>query len=341
MKSSFPEYYRPTDAEFRSLWNQATFAFDANVLLHVYRYSEETARQLIALITTIADRTWVPHRFAFEFHRKRYELILEQASYYKTVSKNLNTILEEDFKSRRKHPFVKPEILHKLEQLFTELTSALAEGEKKHEALLKQDNYLDTLTELFSEKIGTAYSEEQQAKLHEDARKRFGRKIPPGYKDEKKPEPDRYGDYLAWRQLLDHAKDTNKPIILISDDNKEDWWLQIRGDITIGPRPELIAEFLRETNQKFYMYSAESFMEHARNYLGAEVTESAIQEAKEQREKAREDTVNLKAEPMQAFVHPKDPKPTATGPIEVTVSPPLKAESSTSAADSPAPQKGI
>ena len=31
-------YYRPTESEFKKLWKDCVFAFDANTLLNVYRY---------------------------------------------------------------------------------------------------------------------------------------------------------------------------------------------------------------------------------------------------------------------------------------------------------------
>jgi hypothetical protein len=36
MKQTFPGYYRPSAAEFEKLWKEATFTFDANVLLRAY-----------------------------------------------------------------------------------------------------------------------------------------------------------------------------------------------------------------------------------------------------------------------------------------------------------------
>lgn len=38
MKSKFRGYYKPTDEEFDTLWKNAVFVFDTNVLLNLYRY---------------------------------------------------------------------------------------------------------------------------------------------------------------------------------------------------------------------------------------------------------------------------------------------------------------
>ena len=54
--------------------------------------------------------------------------------------------------------------------------------------------------------------------------------------------------------MKDHAKGEKTPIVLITDDGKEDIVLKHR-EMTIGPRPEMIEEFLSDAGQQFYMYS--------------------------------------------------------------------------------------
>ena len=39
----------------------------------------------------------------------------------------------------------------------------------------------------------------------------------------------KYGDLILWYQIIDKAKESKKPIILISGDVKEDWWLEKNG----------------------------------------------------------------------------------------------------------------
>ena len=56
--------------------------------------------------------------------------------------------------------------------------------------------------------------------------------------------------------------EVKRPVILITNDNKKDWWLKI-GDKIVGPRPELIKEILQH-NVKFHMYTMEKFLEIAK-----------------------------------------------------------------------------
>ncbi|MEQ8996136.1 MAG: PIN-like domain-containing protein [Coleofasciculus sp. B1-GNL1-01] len=50
MRDLFPGYYQPTPEEFETLWQEAIFSFDANILLNIYRYSAETRERLFEII---------------------------------------------------------------------------------------------------------------------------------------------------------------------------------------------------------------------------------------------------------------------------------------------------
>jgi hypothetical protein len=66
----------------------------------------------------------------------------------------------------------------------------------------------------------------------------------------------------------------------VTDDAKEDWWREIRGE-KLGPRPELVDEFVAATGggKWFYMYSTEQFLKYAQEYLNADVKPEVIKEA--------------------------------------------------------------
>ena len=88
-----------------------------------------------------------------------------------------------------------------------------------------------------------------------------------------------YGDLVLWFQTIDKAKESNQPILLITDDRKDDWWLKFEGR-TIGPQPELVHEIVSEADVSFYMYSADPFMEYASKYLKRQVNQRAIEEVR-------------------------------------------------------------
>ena len=85
MKKIFPGYYRPTKKEFSNLWNSCLFVLDANVLLNLYRYSQETSDELIQILKQISDRLWIPHQAALEYQENRLQTIAKQLEVYDEI----------------------------------------------------------------------------------------------------------------------------------------------------------------------------------------------------------------------------------------------------------------
>ena len=47
MRNAIREYLELTESEKENLWDNATFVFDTNVFLNLYRYSPKTRKQLV------------------------------------------------------------------------------------------------------------------------------------------------------------------------------------------------------------------------------------------------------------------------------------------------------
>lgn len=291
MKKTFPGYYRPDDDEFEKLWKDSLFVFDTNILLNLYRYSQETSNQFIELLSEISDRIWIPHQVAYEYQKDRLGVIAAEEKSYDDLI-NLIDKTHKDLESRllsKRHPYLKDadEQMKELVEIFDKIKSQLKEKRKEYVLLNEHDIIRDKLTSLFEGKVGVAYSDQKSEEICKKGKKRYDRKIPPGYMDPDKREPEMYGDLILWFQAIDKAKAENRPIILITDEKKGDWWLISKGEI-VGPRPELIQEMLTEAKFPFYMYRADPFMENAQKYLQKEINQQAIDEVKEVRERDEE-----------------------------------------------------
>jgi hypothetical protein len=318
MKNVFKEYYRPTEEDFQKLWSGCLFALDANVLLNIYGYSTKTREEFLALLERLATRLRMPHQFALEYHRNRAHAIMEQVKNYAKAEKILEGLYESELVPKNKHPFLGDKMLAS----FNRIRQALAKSRKEHEKLFKSDPYFDRLTVILQ---GVGKRSEDIEKLREIAKRRYAAKIPPGYADLKeKGEPDAFGDFVGWWQVMEISKSEQKSIIFVTDDAKEDWW-HLQGDRTIGPRPELIAEFTSECNEGFYMYSSGQFLSYANMYLKEKVKRGAIREVKDR----------LK----QQFKVSTDKKPAdATPPAEIMQKPLFPADVPKSANIKPLPQ---
>ena len=79
-----------------------------------------------------------------------------------------------------------------------------------------------------------------------EGERRYNKLIPPGYKDNKKDGPFKYGDLISWVETYKYAQLNKKNVIFVTDDVKEDWW-ERNGKREILFRKELIKEFRRKT----------------------------------------------------------------------------------------------
>jgi len=119
MKKIFPGYYRPTEEEFSNLWNSCLFVLDANVLLNLYRYSQETSNELIQILKQISDRLWVPHQAALEYQKNRLQTIAKQLEEYDKIQKLVKDSkkkLKDELDSLGKHSHIKADNLMKIMQ---------------------------------------------------------------------------------------------------------------------------------------------------------------------------------------------------------------------------------
>lgn len=284
MRDLFPGYYQPTKQEFQKLWAEAVFSFDANVLLNLYRFTEDSRTILLNVLGKIKDRVWLTYQAAQEFHDNRCEVAMGQPRIYGEIVTILeNAIKEIEKRFRRIHLFRDTELSKTVVSDLKVLVGKMYVMKKKHPNYEENDILQEFLAGLFQGKVGSPYSVEEFDSKCREAAKRFEKKIPPGYEDDgdkSKPGQKRFGDAIIWFQLMDHAKTISKPIIFLTDDDKDDWWLRVNGK-RIGPRPELLQEFLHETKQRCHIYSTDLFLELARSYLDVAIEQKTIDEAKE------------------------------------------------------------
>ena len=145
---------------------------------------------------------------------------------------------------------------------------------------------------MFEGKVGEGYTKAKLEEIHKDLETRYQQSIPPGFRDAKKENSkqndeditaDKFGDGVLWFQIIDHAKVQQKPIIFITDDVKDDWWRRDRGK-TRGPRPELIEEIYKNAGVSFYMYTPDTFIKRAQEFLNVQVQPTTIEEVRELRQ---------------------------------------------------------
>lgn len=140
----------------------------------------------------------------------------------------------------------------------------------------------DELCELLNTKVGEGFDLEDLQNIYIDGEERIKTQIPPGYMDNNKQGKEKYGDLVVWKEIIRKAKDESKSVLFVTDDTKEDWFMQFRGK-TYGPHPLLLKEFQKETGQQMYIYTLDRFLENSEK-LKIQVTDTALDEIKARKE---------------------------------------------------------
>lgn len=310
MRAALPFHFRLTEDELRAIWSNGQICFDASSLLNMYGYSEETSAALVALIKENGSRVWSPYQFALEYARNRPGVIAKQIANFQRTEASLQKFESDFLKPRREHPHLSADA----SAAFKTVKDEIREKRKLMERRMSLDNYVDILSEVFHERVGPAPDQSALDALHTEAAARYANLQPPGFMDLKDKEvPGAYGDYIAWRQLMDHAKVEQKDIILVTDDDKEDWWWK-EGSRNVAPLASLLGEFHRETGRRCWFYSTDGFLRAAKVFTQATIDDEVIAEVSESLRSERQAEVIEKDEPDQRS-DAKERQPSRAGRI--------------------------
>lgn len=287
MRDQFTHYYIPDEDATAAAMKTGLVAPDTNVLLNLYRFQTAARDQLFGALKDVGDRLWIPHQVGLEFQRNRLSVMKEQEEYFDTTLRELHVTLE-DFRSKvrafKRRLSLSETDIQGIEQAISGVDELVGmeiiKGKEFNEVWLgghAQDEVLARIDTLFEGRVGEPMKPEVLEAARKEGIKRVADKVPPGYKDRDKSDPT--GDYIVWRQLMTEAASRNLPVVFITDDTKEDWVRREHG-LTLGARPELREEMNREAGVPLFMLTTEAFLRHAKTYLGAEVSDETVDQAR-------------------------------------------------------------
>jgi len=283
MQKKFHAYNPYTDKELEKIWQECIFSFDSCVLLNLYKFKPELLDDFFKILEAINRRIWLPFQVGHEFYVNRQIIINEQINAYRKIKEELNDLLSILIKAlkdkNKKHCLIDMDSIKDIVMETKNKVELYLDGIKsKHPDYSTSDEISKKVNKLFDGRIGENYPEEKLFKMHKRAEKRIKGCIPPGYEDRKhKKPPELYGDVIIWLQLIDQAKSQKKPIIFVTEENKDDWWLKNNKKI-IGPRPQLRCEMLNEAGVSFQLYLTDNFLEDANRFLGLPKQQKVIDE---------------------------------------------------------------
>jgi PIN domain-containing protein len=286
LRNIAPGYFYPETSDIEYMLTRGLVSFDTNALFDAYRFSTPAREEFFSALTSLGPRLWVANRVAIEFSRNRLDIVRE-----------VESSLEELLADLRKHESGSLQLLRAFQnrqRLTNEIADSLADrlsgaysGITKKltrhantdlslDLAIRQDPVLCRFEALLEGKIGSSAVNEDSVRA--EAARRSAEKIPPGFADSSKDSERAAGDYLVWAQLIDEARVRKEPALFVTNENKVDWVRKTAGR-TLGPRPELIEEMLREAGVSFHLITVGSFLHHAKNFLDVAVSEETVSEA--------------------------------------------------------------
>ena len=285
MRSAFYEYYGLTEKEIDKLWKDGIIVFDTNVLVKLYQLTSEAQNEILSVMEGYKERIWMPHQVGYEYHEQRLDKSNVPIEALRGLTKKVEDFENTINRDYSTNPFVEYKKLESALKTFKSRIAKLsAEWLEKCPSPSFDDRVLESLTKLFEGKVGEEYDETRLAAIYKEGEDRYGKNIPPGYKDTGKlgGARHRFGDLIIWLQIIEQSKKVDKDVIFVTDDCKEDWWSTYKDD-KLGPRRELIREFRKETgNHMIWFYTTRRFLEYAKTKKGASVKTKTLDEVKRQ-----------------------------------------------------------
>jgi len=278
----FPAHYSRYQEDLEQSWGEAHFAFDASILLHLFRCPINQRQHLIEVFRKLENRLWLRFHGALEYHRNQKSVAEEQRTSIDRVRQTLEKALR-DFRNAvgpqtQRHALLETgPFVREVEESVERFRDQLDEVERAHVERYEEVPLLRELEAIFAERVGPPPATQAQLdKWVSEAKTRIANSIPPGYLDARKSRADgsaefsygglRYsaeaGDYLVWNQTLEFAKERSiKKLVFVTNDRKSDWWWEESGK-RLGPRPELVEEARRIASIEFLgLVSIERFLE--------------------------------------------------------------------------------
>lgn len=287
MREAFSEHFVGESERQQKLWADCIFVLDTNVLLDLYRFSDSAREALFKVMESLGERLWIPYQVAAEYFENRLGVIEDQSDAYAKSISGLK-IAKEKFNSGSRHPFVSDKVFDQFISSYDLMIKELEGKQKTYLSFVGDDVIKAKIGTLLNGKVGEPYSEERLQEVAGEGEKRYLENIPPGFQDGgKMPEATttklrlkKFGDLIIWRQVIEKAMAAKKPVILVTGEKKDDWWLRSDKRL-VSALPALTKEFMDSVKQDFYLYATDRFLLKANEYLKQSTSAVVVEEVRE------------------------------------------------------------
>lgn len=288
LRDLFPAYYPPDESRLRDHFGRGLVVLDTNALFCAYRFNPQARDEFLGVLNLLGDRLWIPYQVGKEFHLSRRNVVadgiqaIERLTEAMAEKMDAVTDVVTDFAQRRGlNDAQAGELTGILASALDSLKSKASEFwpfDIDPDAPPSDDPIYLQLETLLEGRVGLP--PEDPDGDHAEGMRRVAKGIPPGYMDARKKNGRASGDYMLWVQTIRKAKAAEVPVLLVTNDAKEDWVQTDSSGASWGPRNELILEMQREAGQPFHLLDVPEFLLHAPKFMPVTVSESTLEQAR-------------------------------------------------------------
>ena len=211
--------------------------FDTSSLLDLYRHPIITSKKILEYFKEYSNRIWIPAQVKKEFYKninnvKNINMYKKFNDLTKKEAKKLEQKLLKYINNYSKSKFselhvLENDIKHNFANIYTKIDEY--SNSLKNEKDIYKDFILNEVDVFFDElfsgnQVGVETNVVELMNILREGELRYKYKIAPGYEDEKtKKGIDKFGDLIAWKQIIDKSKTSiENKIYFITSDNKPD-----------------------------------------------------------------------------------------------------------------------
>jgi len=254
LKEVFPEADKIFSSKYSSveqIKDECLFVLDTNILFVPFDTSEKSLKAIGEIFKSLKkkNRLFLPARVAREFAKNRGKNI---GNLFLKIRQKKNGLNSGNFKIEDYPLLENNNEFIQLKDKFKAINKLISESRQifnnieNHILSWNWDDPVSNIySEIFTPEIVIEMKKEPE-ELKKDLKFRIEHKIPPGFKDSGKLD-DGVGDLIVWQTVLEIGKENDKNVILVSDDQKNDWFYK-QDKMGVYPRFELFDEFRRFTN---------------------------------------------------------------------------------------------
>jgi hypothetical protein len=282
----FEGYQTPTTADYQGVFRSGMVIPDANVLLNLYRYTDQARDDLLLILERLGDQLWVPHQVLVEFWRNRDSVLRDPRDTDK-AAQELSGARDRTmvtFRTWANRVSLAPEESKRLLDALSGGFEAVIDGVDRFSDASAIESARDTdkdavlkrLESILAGRVGSPLGDEDYKVAVTEGLRRVDAREPPGYLDKPKDDDGAAGDYLVWEQVLVEAERRRCNVVFVTGDVKEDWWRREAGEQR-GPRLELVNEMRTRCETRLFMLRPPGLLSLAGEVLSVAVHKESVE----------------------------------------------------------------